>query len=167
MFVLSLLYFGLFSVITIAQKIHTAHLCSYVFFLIPSFFLSLVQWIIILILGKREKKNIFARTFFIDFLKHVSRISAQNTLRIFTYSKNTTHYIPHGTAVLKLKASQNLHSLEVVLFPWSKWHRKWLLLLYNILYMCHRVSLLEGPSAVHSRLCGWSYLVKFLIRNLS
>ena len=68
----------------------------------------------------RKKKNIFARTFFIDFLKHVSRISAQNTLRIFTYSKNTTHYIPHGTAVLKLKASQNLHSLEVVLFPWSK-----------------------------------------------
>ena len=33
--------------------------------------------------------------------------------------------------------------------------------------MYHRVSKLEGPSAVHFRLCSWSYLVKFLIRNLS
>ena len=31
----------------------------------------------------------------------------------------------------------------------------------------HRVSILEGPSGVHSRLCGWSYLVKFLSGNLS
>ena len=30
-----------------------------------------------------------------------------------------------------------------------------------------RLSILEGPSTVHSRLCGWSHLVKFLIRNLS
>ena len=33
--------------------------------------------------------------------------------------------------------------------------------------MYHRVSKLEGPSAVHFRLCSWSYLVNFLIRNLS
>ena len=31
----------------------------------------------------------------------------------------------------------------------------------------HRVSILEWPSPIQSRLCGWSYLIKFLIRNLS
>ena len=31
----------------------------------------------------------------------------------------------------------------------------------------HRESTLEWPSAVQSRLCDWSYLIKFLIGNLS
>ena len=30
-----------------------------------------------------------------------------------------------------------------------------------------RESTLEWPSVVQSRLCGWSYLIKFLIGNLS
>ena len=30
-----------------------------------------------------------------------------------------------------------------------------------------KVYYVEGPSAVQSRLCGWIYLIKFLIRNLS
>ena len=35
------------------------------------------------------------------------------------------------------------------------------------LYHHSPLSTLEWPLAVHSRLCGWSYLIKFLIRNLS